>query len=143
LPKDLISRNNEVVLRTVSSKAEANYHDDSGVALGQIAIVPIVKKHVRKDRVLKSPASLHGLQNLAILPMHFRMLFTDMVPAFIGQINFMTQLILDRSKHRARLQRKRRIFAIASRIIDVGLIAGQGSSTKEKVPRNLFISWMP
>jgi hypothetical protein len=63
------------------------------------------------------------------------MLFTDMLPAFIGQINFMTQLILDRSKHRTRLPR---IFAIASRIIDVGLIAGQGSSRKAQVPKEPF-----
>jgi hypothetical protein len=47
----------------------------------------------------------------------------------------MTQLILDRSKHRTRLPR---IFAIASRNIDVGLIAGQGSSRQEQVPRNPF-----
>src|SRR4030095_4838384 len=38
-PKDLVSRDNEIVLRTISGKTEANYHDDSRVALGQITVV--------------------------------------------------------------------------------------------------------
>jgi hypothetical protein len=69
------------------------------------------------------------------------MLFTDMVPAFIGQINFMTQLIFDRSKHRARLLHRHRIFTIANRIIGAGLPTGQGSSKREKLQRSFFISF--
>ena len=56
-----------------------------------------------EGRILKSPASSNRFQHLAFVAPHFRMLFADVVPAFIGQINLMAQLILDRLQHRSGL----------------------------------------
>jgi hypothetical protein len=100
-PTNLISGHNEVVLSTVRIKAKANHNDNSGVVVRETTIVPIVKVHLRPDRILEPMPSTDRLQDLPFVPLHFRMFLTDMVPAFIRQINLMAQLIFNRPAHQA------------------------------------------
>jgi hypothetical protein len=100
VPKDLVSGDDKIVLRAARNKAEPDNDDDCAVAGGQIFKVSVIEEHIGTDRILKSSASLNRLQHLTVVALHFRMLFADVVPAFIGQINLMAQLIFDRLQHR-------------------------------------------
>jgi len=103
VPKDLVSGDDKIVLGTARNKAETDNGDDRTVAGGQIFKVSVIEEHIGADRILKSPASSNRFQHLAFVAPHFRMLFADVVPAFIGQINLMAQLIFDRLQHRSGL----------------------------------------
>ncbi len=103
VPKDLVSGHDKIVLGAAGSKAETDHDDDRTVTGRQTFKVSVIEEHIGTDRVLKSSASLNRLQHLAFAAQHFRMLFADVVPAFIGQINFMAQLVFGRVQHRTRL----------------------------------------
>ncbi|MCZ6450429.1 MAG: hypothetical protein O6918_06145 [Deltaproteobacteria bacterium] len=96
MPKDLVSGHDKIVLGAAGSKAETDHDDDRTVAGGQIFKVSVIEENIGTDRILKSSASLNRLQHLAFIVLHFRMLFADVSPTFIGQINVMAQLIFGR-----------------------------------------------
>jgi hypothetical protein len=85
------------------NKAETDNGHNRTVTGGQICKVSVIEEHIGPDRVLESPASSNRLQDLAFVALHFRMLFADMVPAFICQINLMAELIFDLLQHRSGL----------------------------------------
>jgi len=138
--KDLVSGHDKIVL-AAGSEAETDHGDDRTVTGGQVFKVSVIEEHIGTNRVLKSLASLNRLQHLAFVALHFRMLFADVVPAFIGQINLMAQMIFGRLQHRTRLVPKVNEafqshsssnclggFAVVSEIIDGGSTDGQGTA---------------
>jgi hypothetical protein len=97
----LVSGQDEVVLCSVRIKPKVNYDNSGSVPVWKVLVISIVKVHVRPDRILKPPASAYCLQHVFSVPLHFGVLFADMTPAFIGQINVMAQLIFDTLRHGA------------------------------------------
>jgi hypothetical protein len=99
LPTNGVTRQNKVVCPPVRINVKAYDHNDGRVPVEEVRVVPIIQIHIRPYGILKSPPSADGFEHAPSVVLDFRMLFADMLPAFIGQINLMASLVSDGATH--------------------------------------------
>jgi hypothetical protein len=99
LPTNRVTRQNKVVFPPVRIKAKAHNHNDGRVPVEEVRVVSIIQVHIRPYGILKSPTCADGFEHAPSVVLYFRVLFTDMLPAFIGQINLMASFVAYSATH--------------------------------------------
>ena len=96
---NLVCRKNEIILTPIVVKAKANDNNDSRIITREIAKIQRVEIDLWSNGILKPSPSFDRFKKVFLLPIHFWMFFTYMLPAFIGEINLMAQSICHKSPH--------------------------------------------
>jgi hypothetical protein len=68
--------------------------------LRETTIVSIIQVYIRPNRILKPSASADRFQHFLAIPSHFWMIITNMAPALVSEIDFMSYRIPHGSRHR-------------------------------------------
>lgn len=98
---NLVRGHDEVVLRSVSIKAETDHDNYTGVSMRKVWVDLMIQVHLGADRVLEPSAFPHCFQHLPLVAPHFRVFLTNMTPALVRQINLMAQPVFDNLTHRS------------------------------------------